>query len=80
MSETFEETLAHAVAVVMREQLAPLQQRVKALETENIALRAEFRLVKELALNYRDEPSRPMKTTGPFGPAPRIGRSGKNAH
>ena len=38
-----EELLAHAIATVLKEEfalkLAPLQQRIQALESENIALR-----------------------------------------
>jgi len=72
-----EEMIAQSLAVA----LEPWFKRIKELETESIGLRAEVRLLKELALmNYGDAPSGPTKTTGPFGPAPRISRSGKDAH
>ena len=72
-----EEMIAQSLAVA----LEPWLKRIKELETESIGLRAEVRLLKELALmNYGDAPSGPTKTTGPFGPAPRISRSGKDAH
>jgi hypothetical protein len=47
--------LAIAVKEHVKEELAPLRQRIEQLETENIGLRAEFRLLKELALSYRDD-------------------------
>ena len=72
-----EEMIAQSLAVA----LEPWLKRIKELKTESIGLRAEVRLLKELALmNYGDAPSGPTKTTGPFGPAPRISRSGKDAH
>jgi hypothetical protein len=52
---TNEETIAHAIAVVLREQwLEPLQERIRRLEEENIERRTEVRFLKDM-LNSRDE-------------------------
>jgi hypothetical protein len=72
---TNKEMLARAIA----DELRPWLQRIRQLEVSNIEKGAEIRLLRELIINYRDAPSRPTKSI-PFGPAPRIGRSGKDAH
>jgi hypothetical protein len=64
-----EEMLAHAIA----DELRPWLERIKQLETENIGLRAEFRLLKELALNYRDDKHTPGLTFPGENPLRRIG-------
>jgi hypothetical protein len=75
---TTEEMIASAVAVVVKQyvsdQLGPLRARIIELETEAIAMRQQIK-----ALAYQSAPSRPPKSI-PFGPAPRISRSGKDAH
>jgi hypothetical protein len=51
-----EETIARAIGEVIRPLLDRLQERIRQLESEGIALRAEVRLLKELTLsNCRDE-------------------------
>jgi len=47
------------IAIAVKEVIAPLQQRIKQLEAENIGLRAEFRLLKEIALGNREPKQMP---------------------
>jgi hypothetical protein len=72
---TNEEMIAQAVADILK----PWLERIKQLESRDIERGAELRLLKELVLNYSDAQARPTKSI-PFGPALRIGRSGRDAH
>jgi len=56
-----EQFLARAIA----DELRPWLERIKQLETSNIELRAELRLVKELTFNnYRDDKQTPLILSG----------------
>ena len=62
---TFEQELGTTLAIAVNEQLAPLRERIKQLETQVIELRAELRLVKELTFaNCRDDKSAPLLFPG----------------
>lgn len=52
MSE-FEEGLATAIAITVKEYVAPLLKRIEQLEAENIDLRAQLKFLKETGVNFR---------------------------
>ena len=48
MSEyQFEEELGRAIAIALKEVLAPLQRRIERLETENVDFRAHLKALKD---------------------------------